>query len=284
MNNTTMDKLNNIFNIKKEEQKNEKEILRKEIEKEIKEEVQKEIEEKYKNLLPEKEEEIRRQLEEKLRREITEELKTEIIPVHTPNKEFDILSINIKNQVNEKLKYFDEIVEDREISDFLKIKSSEMLLVGVGYTLQIGKIADEVFQKLGKQGSKDGLYLKWVQFNGYSESTLKRYRNHWEIFKSVNNNVKPVVALLTHSQVNKILKDEDIKELVYSAKELTLEDIKSLLDEERNTVPLVEHKIEVPTFDFEKINNFLKNVESIEESKRNKIFKLMNQINKLIEE
>lgn len=284
MSNTTMNKFNNIFNTKKEEQKNEKDILRKEIEKEIKEEVQKEIEEKYKNLLPEKEEQIKRELEEKLRKEIAEELRTEISPIHTKNKEFDVLSVNIKNQVNEKLKYFDEIVEDREISEFLKIKSSEMLLVGVGYTLQIGKIADEVFQKLGKQGSKDGLYLKWVQFNGYSESTLKRYRNHWEIFKSVDDNVKPVIALLTHSQVSKILKNEDIRELVYSSKELTLEDIKTLLDEEKLVTPLVEHKIEVPDFDFDKINNFLKNVENIEESKRNKIFKLMNQINKLIEE
>lgn len=284
MSNTTMNKFNNIFNTKKEEQRNEKEILRKEIEKELKEEIQKEIEEKYKNILPEKEEELKKELEEKLRKEIVEELKTEIVPVHTQNKEFDVLSTNIKNQVSEKLKYFDEIVDDKEISEFLKIKSSEMLLVGVGYTLQIGKIADEVFQKLGKQGSKDGLYLKWVQFNGYSESTLKRYRNHWEIFKSVDDNIKPVVALLTHSQVSKILKNEDIKELIYSSKELTLEDIKALLDEEKLVTSLVEHKIEVPTFDFDKINNFLKNVENIEESKRNKIFKLMNQINKLIEE
>ncbi len=62
-----------------------------------------------------------------------------------------MLSVNIKNQVNEKLKCFDKIAEDREISEFFKIKSSEMLLIGMGYTLQIGKIADEVFQKLGKQ-------------------------------------------------------------------------------------------------------------------------------------
>lgn len=43
-------------------------------------------------------------------------------------------------------------------------------------------------------------------------------------------------------------------------------------------------QIEVPTFDFNKINNFFKNVENIDESKKNKVFKLMNQINKLIEE
>lgn len=283
MSNTTMNKFSNIFNTKKEEQKTQKDMLRKEIEKEIKEEVWKEIEEKYKNFLPEKEKEIKKKLEEKIRTEIAEELKNEIV-THNKNKDLNILSNAIKKQVNEKLKYFDEIVEDKEISEFLKLKSSEMLLVGVGYSLQIGKIADEVFKKLGKQGSKNGIYLKWVQFNGYSESTLKRYRNHWEVFKSVNDNIKPIIALLTHSQINKILKNNDIKELVYSSKELYLEDLKVLLEEEKNIIPLMGSKIELPTFDIEKINNFLKNYENIEENKRNKIFKLMNQISKLIEE
>lgn len=282
MSNTTMNKFNNIFVTKKEEQKNEKLELRKEIEKEIKEQVEKEIEEKYKNLLPEKEKEIRKKLEEKLKIEITEELKTKIVPSVSQNKELEILSSNIKNEIAEKLKYFDEIVNDKEISEFLKLKSSEMLVTGIGYTLKTGQIADEVFKRLGKQGSKEGLYLKWVQFNGYSESTLKRYRNHWEIFSSVNDNVKPVVALLNHSQVSRILKDEAIKELVYSSTELSLEDIKGLLEEKR-VVPIIEHKIEIPSFDVDKLNNFLKNIDSLEENKRTKVVRLINQINKLME-
>lgn len=283
MSNTTMNKFNNIFVTKKEEQKNEKLELRKEIEKEIKEQVEKEIEEKYKNLLPEKEKEIRKKLEEKLKIEITEELKTKIVPSVSQNKELEILSSNIKNEIAEKLKYFDEIVNDKEISEFLKLKSSEMLVTGIGYTLKTGQIADEVFKRLGKQGSKEGLYLKWVQFNGYSESTLKRYRNHWEIFSSVNDNVKPVVALLNHSQVSRILKDEAIKELVYSSTELSLEDIKGLLEEKR-VVPIIEHKIEIQSFDVDKLNNFLKNIDNLEENKRTKVVRLINQINKLMEE
>lgn len=283
MSNTTMNKFNNIFNTKKEEQKSEKEILRKEIEREIKEEVQREIEEKYKNLLPEREKEIRKELEEKLRVEVTEELKTKVISSEPNKKQFEILSTNIKNQIDERLKYFDEIVDDKEVSEFLKLKSSEILVTGVGYTLQVGKIADEVFKKLGKQGSKDGLYLKWVQFNGYSESTLKRYRNHWEIFNSVEDKVKPAIALLNHSQVNKILKDEAIKELIYSSKELSVDDLKELLEEKKVT-PIIEHKIELPSFDIDKLNNFLKNLDNLEDDKKSKVIKLINQINKLMEE
>ena len=234
-----------------------------------------------------KEEEIK----EKLRKEIMEEINTEVLPkennINNYKKNIDL----IKQEWKKELSYFDEITNDPEISEFLKVKSAELLLTGSVYSLKLGEIAEAVFEKIGKQGSKSGLYLKWAKFNGFSESTLKRYRNHWTIYNSVKDEVKPLIKMLKQSQIKIILKNDTIRELIYESPKMTMEELNSILLEDKIEDKIEDKKREkfnvpkdIPEFNLKKFNDMFNEVDKLEDKKREKFIKLIEELNKLLED
>lgn len=270
------EKLNSL----KEELRKEVEI---EIEKRVREELQKEYENKSENI---DREELQKELRVKIEEQVRQELKNEIVVVEREEKPVNsLLSISLKAEVDKKLQIFDDI-EDLEVRNYLKIKSSELLVRGFDYALNVGKIGQEVFDELGRKGSPEGLYTKWVQLNGFSESTMKRYRNRWEIYSLVHESVKPYILLLSHMQISKILKDDDIKELICSAENVTFDDIKAIVeDDSKEELPAPPKEVEFPKeFNIDNFNSFLTNVDKLEESKKEKFYKLLQEITKLMKE
>ena len=196
----------------------------------------------------------------------------------------NILSPALKSEFDKKLSYFDDI-KDMETRDYLKVKCAEIFVKGADYALHAGRIGQEVFEELGRKGSPEGLYTRWVEFSGFSESTMKRYRNRWEVFSAVKENVKPFILLLSHQEINKILKDEEIKEVVYSTEEVTYDDLKNLITEEnkKSSIPKQPQEIKFSDFDRKKFEDFLNKADGLEPAKKQKVYKLLAEITKLMD-
>lgn len=281
-----MNKLGDLLAKKKiqEEEKlnNIKEQVRKELEPEIEKRVREELEKEYSNKTENVNiEDLEKKIRSKVEEELRQELKNEVIVVEKKSEK-SLLSISLKEEFDRRLAVFDDI-EDMEIRNYLKGKSTELFLKGADYYLYAGRVGQEVFEELGRKGSPEGLYTKWVELSGFSESTMKRYRNKWEVFSSVNNKVKPFILLLSHAQIGKILKTPEIKELIYSADEVTYEDIIYIINGEQPKLPKQPEEIKFPEeFNIDNFNNMFNNLEKLPEEKKEKFYKLLKEITRLM--
>ena len=240
---TPFSKMGDLMSKVKEQENQQLEKLREEIraelEPQIEERVKKELEEKYSSqtISAEDREALEKEIRTKVEEEIREELKYEIVEADDNKKEnsltTNILSDSLKAEFNKRFSVFDEI-EDEETRNFLKVKSSQMLVIGMDYVLTVGRIGQEVFDELGrKKGNPEGLYTKWVTLIGSSESTMKRYRNRWEVYSNSKDKVKPMIALLSQKHINDILKNEELQEVIYSTEEVTYADLLGLIEGEK---------------------------------------------------
>ena len=270
-----------------------KEEIRAELEPQIEERVKKELEEKYSSqtISIEDRETLEKEIRAKVEEEIREELKYEIVEADNNKKEnsltTNILSDSLKAEFNKRFSVFDEI-EDEETRNFLKVKSSQMLVIGMDYVLTVGRIAQEVFDELGrKKGNPEGLYTKWVTLIGSSESTMKRYRNRWEVYSNSKDKVKPMIALLSQKHINDILKNEELQEVIYSTEEVTYADLLGLIEGEKPKLIGEQPKeVKFPEeFNLSDFNNYINNnVDKLDEKKKEKFYKLLEQIAKLMKD
>lgn len=270
-----------------------KEEIRAELEPQIEERVKKELEEKYSSqtISIEDRETLEKEIRAKVEEEIREELKYEIVEADDNKKEnsltTNILSDSLKAEFNKRFSVFDEI-EDEETRNFLKVKSSQMLVIGMDYVLTVGRIGQEVFDELGrKKGNPEGLYTKWVTLIGSSESTMKRYRNRWEVYSNSKDKVKPMIALLSQKHINDILKNEELQEVIYSTEEVTYADLLGLIEGEKPKLIGEQPKeVKFPEeFNLSDFNNYINNnVDKLDEKKKEKFYKLLEQIAKLMKD
>ena len=294
---TPFSKMGDLMSKVKEQENQQLEKLREEIraelEPQIEERVKRELEEKYSSqtISIEDREALEKEIRTKVEEEIREELKYEIVEADDNKKEnsltTNILSDSLKAEFNKRFSVFDEI-EDEETRNFLKVKSSQMLVIGMDYVLTVGRIGQEVFDELGrKKGNPEGLYTKWVTLIGSSESTMKRYRNRWEVYSNSKDKVKPMIALLSQKHINDILKNEELQEVIYSTEEVTYADLLGLIEGEKPKLIGEQPKeVKFPEeFNLSDFNNYINNnVDKLDEKKKEKFYKLLEQIAKLMKD
>lgn len=293
---TPFAKMGNLMSKIKEQENQQLEKLREEIkaelEPQIEERVKRELEEKYSSqtISIEDRETLEKEIRAKVEEEIREELKYEIVEADNKKENSlttNILSDSLKAEFNKRFSVFDEI-EDEETRNFLKVKSSQMLVIGMDYVLTVGRIGQEVFDELGrKKGNPEGLYTKWVTLIGSSESTMKRYRNRWEVYSNSKDKVKPMIALLNQKHINDILKNEELQEVIYSTEEVTYADLLSLIEGEKpKKIGEQPKEISFPEdFNLSDFNNYINNnVDKLDEKKKEKFYKLLEQIAKLMKD
>lgn len=293
---TPFAKMGNLMSKIKEQENQQLEKLREEIraelEPQIEERVKKELEEKYSSqtISIEDRETLEKEIRAKVEEEIREELKYEIVEADNKKENSlttNILSDSLKAEFNRRFSVFDEI-EDEETRNFLKVKSSQMLVIGMDYVLTVGRIGQEVFDELGrKKGNPEGLYTKWVTLIGSSESTMKRYRNRWEVYSNSKDKVKPMIALLNQKHINDILKNEELQEIIYSTEEVTYADLLGLIEGEKpKKIGEQPKEISFPEeFNLSDFNNYINNnVDKLDEKKKEKFYKLLEQIAKLMKD
>ena len=105
---------------------------------------------------------------------------------------------------------FGDFTNDVELIEYLKNKSLEMLKIQGNNIIMLGKNLTEVFEELGRKGSPDGLYLKYLEFNGYKKDTALRLRKRYELFKkSKADVVKQIIAILPVRSIEQLYKEQD---------------------------------------------------------------------------
>ena len=287
------EKLKVTMEERKADEKNQIESLKAEItaelEPKIEERIRKELEEQYSKSNDIDREALEKEIRAKVEEEIREEVKYEIINTQE-NKNIptsSLLSNSLKAEINKRFSVFDSI-EDEELRGFLKEKSAQIVVKGMDYIINAGKIGQEVFELLGKKGSPKGVYGKWLEFVGIAESTMKRYRNRWEIYSNVSEEVKPLILFLTVIQIDKIMKDETIKNVLYTTEKMTYEELTYLVNNEEEENKKLGEKIKevnlFESFDMNKFNEMFNNVDKLDNTKKTKFYKLLEQLSKLLEE
>lgn len=224
----------------------------------------------------EKEEAEKKALEEKLKKELPTTQNNLFIPVE------------ISKALEDRLMYFDEIVSEKNISEYLKDKAKEIYVVGMQINISIGKICEEVYLKLGKKGSKEGIYLKWLDFVGIAANTARRHRKRYIVWNSVSDNIKPIISLLSNEQIEKIYNSEELLLIISETKNASISDIENLIAQENNknintVLPNKYSEIDFSNFDINKFSSVLENIDSFPSDKKDKLYKLLNELSKLIE-
>lgn len=185
--------------------------------------------------------------------------------------------------------YFNEMECDSNLKNFLREKTLQMINLQGNTSLTLGKICGEVAEELGKKGSPEGIYYKWLEFNGLSKNTALRHRKRYELFTMARETkLKEIMVLLTIKEIETIYNEkENLMVILNEEKNPELKTIKSLVSATLPDTPprfLGEDHIS----DFEKsLERFGKIMSNLKKSelppkKQEKLESLMEQIEKLL--
>ncbi|WP_294705475.1 hypothetical protein [uncultured Fusobacterium sp.] len=192
-------------------------------------------------------------------------------------KEEDIPLLNIIN----------EISDDVKVQELLRKSSIKFLNTISNSTLELGKLFEEVAGELKKQGSPDGIYIKWLESINMNRMTALRYRRRYRLFQGMKDiSGQKTVSLLSSRVIDLIFK-ENVEE---TAIELlndgaTEKDIKVLLENKVVTLPIqIETKLEIVEIT-EKVNfiynEFNKKVNELSEEEKIQVNNLLSKIEKI---
>lgn len=168
--------------------------------------------------------------------EINKQLQTVI------TKKNDLVNNNIIKFDREEFKNLSS-----ETIDYLEASAFDILNISAKSQLQLGRKFQEIFETLGKQGVEEGVYTKYILFLGYSDRTVLRYRNRWKLYNMIENkNNRGIISIIPIVYVDKILKDyEKYKEAL--EQDITLEDLRKKVDENKKVIELKHEEIKIPS-------------------------------------
>lgn len=134
-----------------------------------------------------------------------------------------------------------------ETIDYLEASAFDILNISAKSQLQLGRKFQEIFETLGKQGVEEVVYTKYILFLGYSDRTVLRYRNRWKLYNMIENkNNRGIISIIPIVYVDKILKDyEKYKETL--EQDITLEDLRKKVDENKKVIELKHEEIKIPS-------------------------------------
>lgn len=168
--------------------------------------------------------------------EINKQLQTVI------TKKNDLVNNNIIKFDREEFKNLSS-----ETIDYLEASAFDILNISAKSQLQLGRKFQEIFETLGKQGVEEGVYTKYILFLGYSDRTVLRYRNRWKLYNMIENkNNRGIISIIPIVYIDKILKDyEKYKETL--EQNITLEDLRKKVDENKKVIELKHEEIKIPS-------------------------------------
>ena len=144
---------------------------------------------------------------------------------------------------------FGDFTNDVELIEYLKNKSLEMLKIQGNNIIMLGKNLTEVFEELGRKGSPDGLYLKYLEFNKEQDSVLP------ELEKNSEN--------LTYKKMLDMLKKSN----------------EAIEVKEKNSIEISSYNIDRLDSLYRRINN---RYDELDEKRKEKLDKLLFEIEKLL--
>ncbi|MDO4689820.1 MAG: hypothetical protein Q4A58_00800 [Fusobacterium sp.] len=177
-----------------------------------------------------------------------------------------------------------EISESKDLQDYLKQKTREIISIQAEDTIKLGEILFDVEKELSKKGSPEASYLKFLGYNGINPKTALRLRKRYELYTLAPEHSKLIISLLSVREIEELYKNKDLlKELNPGVK---LIEVKELLKE--NEAEKIENKEKaeevriITDFKFLK-NSYQDKFESLPEDKKDKVLGLLKKIEKIFE-
>lgn len=211
---------------------------------------------------------LREQLQEKGKKE-----EIEIIDNTIKEEELkDILDLDGINSIS----------EDQELVEFLKESTIKLFNIQAKSVVLIGEVLTNVFEKLSKQGSQDGVYEKWLKLNNFNKQTALRYRKRYFVYNQANTENKNIVLTLPQNVIDVMYENEEHIKLLnngISKKELinNINDLK--IEDKREYSNFME-------FDFKDYKNlffeFDKKIENLKEKEKMELQKHLKKIEEIL--
>ena len=192
------------------------------------------------------------------------------------------------------------IIEEKEIDKEKKMKKLFSIEDDVFNTLTedkelnnvilLGKNLTEVFEELGRKGSPEGLYIKYLEFNGYKKDTALRLRKRYEIFsKCKSEELKQIVSILPIRSMEQLYREQDfiLNELEKNNAEITYKKVLDIINKKDNIIEFKEVVEEKKySYNSEKIDVLYREIndkyDNLDKRKKEKIDKLLFEIEKLL--
>lgn len=174
---------------------------------------------------------------------------------------------------------YSNFTDDKDIIEYLNKKTIELLKINGAGNIAIGKELTEVFEKLSGQGSKNGLYTKFLEISGYKEDTALRYRRRYELFTKVSNNAaKQIISLLPVRDLENLYKHQELLNQIDKV-QIEYKEAVKIIKNKKDVISIEEIKAEKVNFELTELS-FLK--EEIENKYGNLSQKEKEKLNKLL--
>ncbi|MBS5038708.1 MAG: hypothetical protein KHZ27_09910 [Fusobacterium sp.] len=187
-----------------------------------------------------------------------------------------------------ELSYFDEITDKEEIRELLKENSIKILGINAKASLELGELFSNLEKELSKKGSPEGVYTKFLEFNGYNRMTALRHRHRYELYiETKNEKSKKLIAALSTIYIEKAYRyKNEIKEFLEEG--LTLQDLKDLIDTKFITQKKDENKkseeLEITTLRINKIFSSFRKITVMDDKKKERLDEILDELENLLKE
>lgn len=178
-----------------------------------------------------------------------------------------------------------DFTTDKEIIEYLNLKTLTLLKINGAGNIVIGKELTEVFEKLSTQGSSEGLYTKFLEVSGYKQDTALRYRKRYELFTKVSNNAtKQIISVLPVRILEKLYKNQELLNQL-DREQIEYKEAVNLIKNEKDII-LIEEKKEKVDFELTELSILKEEIENkyekLPEKNQEKLKKLLLEIKDLL--
>lgn len=184
----------------------------------------------------------------------------------------DILDLEVINSIS----------EDKDLVNFLKENTLKLFNIQAKSVILIGEVLTNVFERLSKQGSSEGIYEKWLKLNNFNKQTALRYRKRYFVFNEANEESKNIVLTLSQNIIDKIYENKEFIELLNNgiSKRELINTIKA------KNIECEEESWNLIDFSFKNyinlFSNFDKKIETLKEKEKIELQKYLEKINKIL--
>lgn len=184
----------------------------------------------------------------------------------------DILDLEVINSIS----------EDKDLVNFLKESTLKLFNIQAKSVILIGEVLTNVFERLSKQGSSEGIYEKWLKLNNFNKQTALRYRKRYFVFNEANEESKNIVLTLSQNIIDKIYENKEFIELLNNgiSKRELINTIKA------KNIECKEESWNLIDFSFKNYINlfsdFDKKIETLKEKEKIELQKYLEKINKIL--
>ena len=190
------------------------------------------------------------------------------------------------NLLPQEIDFTFQLSEDQNLNEYLISKSRELIGIQANARLELGRVFQEVYDKLA--GNKyTGLYVKWLEINGYNKMTALRHRNRYELYLEMElDSAKMLIATSPQKIVDSLLTHQDRTGIVNKLNDsMTKEELINVL--ENKPVLSIEKplafNVEMEYKSFQNVYSKI-DVTNLSDEQQIELHKLLKKFNKLFKE